>query len=409
LKYSEEDRKAILLFAFIFWISFILVAYTYIGYPLLLMPLARLRHRADTPDASYNPSVTLLIAAFNEEEAIGLKMKNSLELDYPRSHLHILVVADGSVDKTCDMVRGYEAQGVELIYMKKRLGKMAAITRAVPMARGEIIVFSDANNLYSPKAIRELVKHFSIPDVGAVSGAKSIIEDESSLSTSEGLYWKYESFIKKQETRFNSCVSVAGEIFAIRKELFQAPPDKVINDDFYIAMQIARQGYQIVYEPEAKSYEKVSKTALDEITRRARIIAGRYQAIALSHKLLTLRRPVLAWQVVSHKFLRPLVPFAMIGMVLANILLLLFPVHESSNVNALLGLKAPYNWMLLAAQAAFYGAAWYGSGIDKKGVLGKVLYLPAFLVSSNYAALVGLYRFLTGGQSVLWDRVQRKH
>jgi biofilm PGA synthesis N-glycosyltransferase PgaC len=361
------------------------------------------------PDTSYTPSVTLLIAAYNEEEAIGLKMKNSLELDYPRSHLHILVVADGSVDKTCDIVSSFEGPGVELICMNERQGKMAAITRAVPMARGEILVFSDANNLYDPNAIRALVKHFSVPDVGAVSGAKSIIEDESSLSQSEGLYWKYESFIKKQETRFNSCVSVAGEIFAIRRKLFEAPPDKVINDDFYIAMKIARQGYQIVYEPEAKSYEKVSKTASDEIVRRARIIAGRYQAIVLSRRLLSLRRPVLSWQVISHKFLRPLVPFAMIGMILANILLILFPVHESAGFNALFGLKAPYNWMLLAAQAVFYGAAWYGSRIDKKGTLGKVLYLPTFLVNSNYAALVGFYKFLTGRQSVLWDRVQRKN
>jgi cellulose synthase/poly-beta-1,6-N-acetylglucosamine synthase-like glycosyltransferase len=351
----------------------------------------------------------LLIAAFNEEEAIEQKMNNSLELDYPKSRLHILVVADGSVDKTCDIVRSYEDRGIELIYHKKRLGKMAAITSAIPMVRGEIIVFSDANNLYDSNTVRELVKHFNVPDVGVVSGAKSIIEDESSLSKSEGLYWKYESFIKQQETRFNCCVSVAGEILAIRKELFESPPDKVINDDFYIAMQIARQGYQIVYEPEARSYEKVSKTAPDEIIRRSRIIAGRYQAIAFIHKLLTLRRPVLAWQVISHKFLRPLVPFAMIGMVLANIMLILFPVYESANVNALFGLKVPYNWMLLAAQAVFYGAAWYGSRIDKKGALGKALYLPAFLVNSNYAALVGLYRFLTGRQSVLWDRVQRKN
>ena len=180
-----------------------MILYTYAGYPLLLALLARTR-RKPAPYPAAQPLVTLLIAAYKEEAVIARKLDNSLELDYPRERLQILVAADGSDDRSAEIVQGYADHGVELNYTPERGGKMAAINRAMPNARGEIVVFSDANNMYDPRAIRELIAPFADPKVGAVTGAKTIVQDEGGLSESEGLYWKYESFIKKQETRLNA-------------------------------------------------------------------------------------------------------------------------------------------------------------------------------------------------------------
>lgn len=390
----------------IFWCSILSILYAYAGYPLLLALLARIRPRTlRIGQGDFTPSVTLLIAAYNEQAVIGKKLDNALALDYPPRLLQILVAADGSDDKTPEIVRAYAAQGVELNFASERRGKMAAITSAMTRARGEIIVFSDANNHYQADTLRELIRPFSDPAVGVVSGAKSIEKDGSALGSSEGLYWKYESFIKKQEALIGNCVSVAGEILAIRKELFEPPPPSVINDDFFIAMQIARKGYRIAYAPDARSVEPVSPTAGDEISRRSRIIAGRYQVISMANRFLTLRSPLLFWQVVSHKFLRPLVPIFMISALASNIWAAAFPAGDGTA--GILRLAPPYGLAALLVQSLFYAAAIAGSRFSTGGRLGRILYLPAFLVNSNYAALIGLYRFLTKKQSVLWERVSR--
>lgn len=386
----------------LFWLCVGTVGYTYAGYPLALTLLARLR-RSPQPFPPATPSVTLLVAAYNEEQVIGAKIENSLALDYPPDRLQILVAADGSDDETAAIVGAYAPRGVELSYSPARRGKMAAINRAMARARGEIVVFSDANNMYEPGALCALVAPFADPRIGASTGAKHIVESGEALGASEGLYWKYESFIKKQETRLGSCTGVAGEILAIRRELFELAPERVINDDFYMAMRIVRRGYRCVYVPEARSSEPVSLTAQDEVARRSRIVAGRYQAISLAPSILSLRRPLVAWQVISHKFLRPLVPLAMIGAAAANLAAV---VRAPSG--GLARLAPPYSWVMLGLQSAFYGAAWLGGRTGRGGVLGKLLYVPTFLVNSNYAALHGLYRFLFGRQNQLWQRVQRR-
>ena len=391
----------------LFWFFVFSIFYTYAGYPFLVTLLARLRPdwmpiiRSRAKQLPL-PSVTLLIAAYNEEEVIAQKLENCLELDYPRDQLQILVAADGSDDRTPEMVRAFAGRGVELSYSPPRRGKMAAINRAVPLARGEIIVFSDANNLYAPDTLRELVVPFVDPSVGGVSGAKTIVKGDGSLGESEGLYWRYESFIKQQETRLGTCTGVAGEILAIRRHLFESPPDSIINDDFYMGMRLLKRGYRIVYAPKARSFERVSPSAQDEVTRRARIVAGRYQAISLAHELLP-AHPVVAWQVISHKFMRPLVPLAMIGALLTNLIAVVRPTDKQDQ--PLRHLAPPLNWLLLLLQVLFYTLA--SLPIERKGVLGKVLYLPTFLLNSNKAALMGLYRFITKRQSTLWKRVPR--
>ena len=390
---------------FLFWLCLSLILYTYVGYPVLLTILARLRPSPSTPPTADLPTVTLLIAAYNEAAVIAQKIENSLELDYPADRLQILITADGSQDETPAIVEQFAAQGVQLLYSPPRRGKMAAINRALPHATGQIIVFSDANNSYAADTIQQLVIPFANPEVGAVSGAKLILKGDGVLGHSEGLYWKYESYIKKQETVIGSCAGVAGEIFSLRRDLFETPPDHIINDDFYMAMRLIRRGHRVVYAPQARSYERVSLSAQDEVDRRSRIIAGRYQAIGLAGQLLPWSRPLTAWQIISHKYLRPLVPLAMIGVLLTNILALLIP--SATTDLSLMRLTAPFATLFLLGQALFYGAAWLGGRVSH-GHLGKLLYLPHFLLNSNWAALVGLYRYLTGQQTTLWQRVNRR-
>ena len=390
--------------AWLFWLSVAFIAYVYAGYPLALALLARLR-RARSYDFPGTPSVTLLIAAYNEEDVLEKKLTNSLELDYPRDRLQIVVAADGSDDRTAEIARSFAGRGVQLSYHPERRGKTAAINRAMPVATGEIVVFSDANNLYARDALRELTSPFGDRSVGAVTGAKTVTRGDGALGESEGLYWRYESFIKRQETRLGTCTGVTGEILAVRRELFEPPPDNVINDDFYIGMWVIRQGRRVVYAPRARSFERVSQCAQDEVARRARIVAGRFQALLMAHKLLP-ARPLVAWQVISHKFSRPLLPLAMICALVTNVI----AVSQAPQAEgpAVLSLAAPYGWILLAGQAVFYAAALLPrAGLKLSGTAGRLLYLPSFLVDSNFAALIGLVRFATRRQSTRWRRVRR--
>ena len=335
------------------------------------------------------------------------KIKNSLAIDYPKELFQVLIVSDGSADKTSEIVKRYINYGIENLHEPERRGKMAAINRAWPQVRGEIVVFSDANNYYQPDTLLNLVQPFADPAVGAVTGAKVIGKGDGSLGASEGLYWKYESFIKKQESRAGSCTSAAGEVLAIRKNLYSSPPDHVINDDFFMAMQVIRKGFRLLYIPEARSTERVSASAQDEIARRTRINAGRFQAIAMAGQILPLTRPLLVWQILSHKFMRPIVPFFMIGAAVFNLLAVLFP----PPTQGFWILSRPYSLIFLAVQIVFYGLAWLGTTTMSRGNQSRfmrLLYLPTFLTNSNYAALMGFFRFLRGNQSHLWERVQRR-
>jgi cellulose synthase/poly-beta-1,6-N-acetylglucosamine synthase-like glycosyltransferase len=380
----------------LFWACVGSIAYTYFGYPLILAALARLRGRPPTVVADHLPAVTLLIAAYNERDVIGRKLENSLSLDYPRGKLQILVAADGSTDDTPSVAQRYANRGVEVSFTPERRGKVAAINHAMESARGGIVVFSDANNDYDRGALRELVRPFADATVGGVVGAKRVAAGDGSLSEAEGLYWRYESFIRSRESDLGSCTGAVGEIFAIRRALFEPPPEGIICDDFYIATRLLRRGHRIVYRPEARSTERVSPSADGELKRRANIVAGRYQAMLLAHRLLPFRRPVLVWQIVSHKFMRPLVPLAMVAAAASNVVL-------AARAGALLYRS------LLVGQVAFYGLAELGRRVGHRGGLGRVLYLPTYLVYSNLAALAGLIRFLVRRRTMhLWERVPRR-
>ncbi|MCP4141131.1 MAG: glycosyltransferase family 2 protein [Chloroflexi bacterium] len=389
--------------AIIFWTSIFLIIYAYFGYPALVWFFAKFK-RKESKKEFYEPSVTLLIAAYNESAAIGKKIENALELDYPREKFQILITNDGSEDGTGEIVRSYADRGVEMVSGEKRQGKMMALKRGMKAARGEIIMMSDATNTYSLNTVKALVEPFVDPSVGIASGAKLVPKGDGVLGSSEGLYWKYESWIKKEETKLGSCINVTGEIYAFRKPLFGSPPDSIINDDFYMMMNVLKQGYRVVYTPDAQSWERVSQTATDEIERRARINAGRYQAMVMASKYLPFDRPLVVWQVISHKFSRPLVPFGMILAFITNFLALIFPVQEGSGFFLL---SPPWNKIFFGLQIAFYLLALVGRYINK-GLIGKILYLPTFLVNSNWAALKGFWRFASRRQTTLWERVQRR-
>ncbi len=380
-----------------------LILYTYLGYPVLLAVLARLRPRPHH-SAPHTPTVTILIAAYNEETTIEAKITNSLALDYPAEKRQILVAADGSQDGTAAIVAAYAHRGVELSYEPTRRGKMAAINRAMPQASGEIIVFSDANNFYQPNTLSELVKPFADPQVGVTSGAKLISAGDGVLGETEGLYWRYEAFIKQKETTLGSCVGVAGEVMALRRDLFTPPPADIINDDFYLAIRALQQGYRVVYVPTARSIERVSPTARDEVTRRTRIIAGRYQAMGRGRDLLPWHQPLLVWQIISHKYFRPLVPLAMITALLANV----GAVWPWGTHRAKTARPRRLAWAMLGLQSIFYALALVGRSVQFGGKAGKLLYVPVYLLNSNAAALSGLVRFLRRQQTAQWQRVARR-
>lgn len=383
----------------LFWISFIFLIYVYLGYPLLIALLARLRRRAERPKAEL-PFISLIIAAYNEEKVLREKLANALELIYPQERLEIIVAADGSNDGTCDVVKEFAPQGVKLSFSPERRGKLAAMAHAVESAAGEVLVFSDANNFFLPCSFQYLLQPFADEHVGASTGAKHVRSEGDTLSSSEGLYWKYESWIKQNESRMNTCTAAAGEILAVRKTLFPHIPTGVINDDFYILLSIIRAGYRVAYVPQAESWERVSQAQQDEVKRRARITAGRFQALAHSWRWLPWNSPLAIWQIFSHKYFRLFIPFAMLLALFANLAVVLAARFGQWTAGAWAG------WML-AGQAVFYALALLGRRMDFRGPF-KVFYLPAFLVSSNLATLLGFFRHVQQDQAVSWERVNRR-
>mgnify|MGYP001199886995 FL=1 len=380
-------------FAVLTLFSFGVLGYHYGLYPLLMAAWAR-RQRPSTPPPLFTPPVSLIIAAYNEAPVIAAKLENSLALAYPPDLLQIIVVTDGSTDGTPALASSYVNQGVKLLHEPQRRGKSAAINRAMSAATGEIVVFSDANAFYRPDALLKLTRHFQNGRVGGVSGQKTVQSGATAVSQSSGLYWKYESAIKKWESRVGSTVAVVGEMLALRRSLFAAIPPAVINDDAYLAVQILRQGYNVLYEPEAVCWETASSSTAHELIRRRRISAGRYQLL-FKPDWWPWRNPLALFQLISHKFLRLLLPFFMIAALVTN--------------SAAVVRRPAALWLRLALLGQFmlYGLAglgWLAEKFQKSARIATAVY---YVVSGNFSALQGLWRLLSGKQSVLWEKAQR--
>jgi len=368
-----------------------LIAYTFAGYPAIMALLARLRPRPARADPALEPSVSLVVVAYNEADVIDRRLDNCLALDYPRERLELMVAADGSDDGTAEIAA--RRDGVRVLHRRERRGKLAAMNRAAEVARGDVLVFSDANNDYERGALRALVAPFADPAVGVVTGRKAIDDGSGrALDQAEGLYWRYESRLKEWESRVGSVTAVAGEILAFRRAAFPAPPPGTMNEDFVQALLAAAAGWRVVYVPEALSLERASATIEDEATRRSRLVTGRWQALARMLPRLARRNPALAWQVVSHKGLRPLVPAAL---------------AVALGANAALARDRRWARAALLGQAAFYGAAAAGAREERRGRRHKALYLPYFFCRMNLATLHGLRDFALGRHEAVWARVRR--
>ena len=375
------------------WLFIGLIVYVYVGYPVLMAVWGHFLDRKLRLDAT-PPTVTIIVAAYNEEGVIAEKIENTLKLEYPRDHLQILVVADGSSDRTELISRTYGAEGVAVLADPVRAGKSAAINHGAGVANGDILVLSDANANYRPDAIEKLVRNFGDPTVGVASGRKTVISGAGEFAQAEGSYWKYESFIKSSETRSGSTAGVVGEIIAIRRELFERIPQNIINDDFFLALTAMRKGYRVIYEREAVSWELPSNSMADDALRRRRITAGRYQQLFM----LGLWGKVGAsnlFRIVSHKFLRLLLPFFMLGALVLN-------------ATAVMISSAPTPLVLtLLAQIICYLAAFAGFVLQRLGRKAPILSAAYYLVSANVASAAGLARYVLGRESVLWEKASR--
>jgi cellulose synthase/poly-beta-1,6-N-acetylglucosamine synthase-like glycosyltransferase len=367
------------------------VVYTYLGYPLLLWLLATLFGR-EARTAPITPRLTLLICAYNEEETIARKLENSFALDYPAERLEIMVVSDGCADRTDEIVASYADRGVRLVRQAVRQGKVSGLNFGMREATGEIVVCSDANAMYRPDALRQLVRHFADPAVGMVAGAKRLLGQDG-VAQAEGLYWRYEGALKRLDSRLSSVMGATGEIFAIRRALWREVPRDTVIEDFVISMGLVRDGHRVVYDPTAVSEEEASPSFGEEYKRKVRIVAGAWQAIGRLWPLLLPTYGVVWLQYVSHRVLRwTLVPLLLPVLLLVNFLL----ADQSGAYLALFG-----------AQLALYGLAVVGFVLHRLGIRWKLFYVPFYFAYLNLSALAGAWRFARGAQPVTWEKVRR--
>ncbi|HEY0667189.1 MAG TPA: glycosyltransferase family 2 protein [Sphingobacteriaceae bacterium] len=385
-----------------FWICFFIILYTFLGYGILLYILKSIKQLFVKPvehhiNAEY-PSVSILVAAYNEEDIIEAKIQNCLQLNYPKNKLELIFVTDGSSDNTPEIVGKFSE--VKLFHENTRAGKMAAIKRVIPQISGEITVFTDANTFLNKEALLLLVKHYQNPKVGAVAGEKKIVVDASADASSagEGFYWKYESALKKWDYDLYSNVGAAGELFSIRTALYEPVESDTIIDDHMIAMRIAEKGYIIAYEPGAYAVETASADTSEELKRKIRIAAGGIQSIyRLKRAANPFVYPLLTFQYISHRVLRwTVTPWLMILMFLLNIAICI---------------KYPENnlyLVTLALQILFYIASFVGWILERKKIKLKIAFIPFYFTMMNYAVIAGTIRFYKGQQSAAWEKSKRK-
>lgn len=379
----------------LFWCAVGAIIYVYAGYPLLLWLVSRLGGRRPVALDSIEPAVTLFVSAYNEEEVIGAKIENCLALDYPPGRLEIMVISDCSSDRTDQIAAQYAARGVKLLRMPARGGKTAGLNAGVREARGEILVFTDANAMFDARAVRMLVRNFADPQVGAVTGeSRYQPPGDGRAAHSEGLYWHYELWIKRLESATGSLVGGDGAIYAIRRRLYRdlAPSDL---SDFVNPLQIVSAGYRNVYETEAFSSEHAGDSFAKEYRRKVRIVNRAWRGMmSMARVLNPLRYGWFAVKAISHKLLRWLVPLFMLAALLANLYLL--------------GRGGIYT-LAFAAQVTFYLLALIG-WLQVRGATppGRLVAIPYYFVLVNWASLRGILDSLRGETYTTWTTVREK-
>jgi cellulose synthase/poly-beta-1,6-N-acetylglucosamine synthase-like glycosyltransferase len=382
----------------IFWLGALVVLYTYLGYPLAVAALARARRRR-VRRGEIQPSVSVVMAVWNEAGTLERRILNLLDQFYPPDKLEIVVVSDGSRDATDEILQRIAAEQprVRPVLLARNQGKAVALNEGVAAATGELIVFADARQHFAPNAIRKLAKNFVDPRVGSVSGELELLtaprDPTTAVAANVGLYWRYEKWIRKNESAFGSMLGATGAIYAIRRELFRPLPPGTLLDDFLVPMRIVLAGRRAVFDGRAIATDRVSTRAGQEFSRKVRTLAGNFQAFALEPgMLLPWSNPATWLQVWSHKVLRLLVPWALLAMLPASLAL--------AWDDPLLGLLA-------CAQIVFYGLAFIGWLAERRGrpSPSRLIGLPYTFTVLNLAAAVGLVVWLRGGSS---RRVWRK-
>jgi cellulose synthase/poly-beta-1,6-N-acetylglucosamine synthase-like glycosyltransferase len=340
------------------------------------------------------PQVTLLIAAYNERDILMEKVRNSYALSYPADLLDIVFVTDGSTDGSDEML--YDLPLVRVFHLPKREGKLAAVNRAMEKVKSPIVVLTDANCMLNKEALYNIVRHYNDPQVGAVSGEKRVVATGDSSGQGEGLYWKYESYLKKLDSELYSVVGAAGELFSFRRELFKSLPTNTIIEDFVLSMDIAAKGYRVIYEPRAIAEEAPSANLKEEWKRKVRICAGGFQAIGVFSFLLKPNRfSILSFQFFSHRLLR----WAVAPFLLPIIFIL-------SAWNAHQGMV--FYQYFFAVQLIAYGVAAVGLLYTKQAQLPRLVSIPFQFLMMNAAAYAGLLRFWKGNQSSVWEKAKRQ-
>jgi len=341
--------------------------------------------------------VTIIITAYNEEKVLKEKIENTLTLDYPPDKLTILFVTDGSADNSEKIISGYSS--IKLLHQPERQGKYAAIKRAMKIVGTPIVIFSDANSILNSKCIKNIVSHYSDKKVGGVAGEKKIMIDQnaSSVGLAEGIYWQYESVMKKLDADFYTVVGAAGELFSIRTALFKEFDNDLILDDFVISMQVCLQGYKIDYEPGAYASESPTISLFEEEKRKVRISAGAFQSFRYIKGCMNIfKYPKLSFQFISRRFLRWFFcPWMLVFLLITNIIIVSEGMHGFF-----------YNWILYA-QIISYLIVLSGWIYIRNGKNAGLLIVPFYFVFMNYCLVRGFFNFLSGKQTVLWEKSKR--
>jgi len=371
---------------------------------MLLFALVKLKRLFNKPivrtiDQNELPEITLFIPAYNEKDYVKQKMDNSMALNYPKDKLKIIWVTDGSDDGTNKLLNAYDNVG--LFHKDQRNGKINAMNRVMPFVMSPIVVFSDANTLLGNNSLLNIAKCFNDPKVGCVSGEKRIFnkEKDGAAGAGEGLYWRYESTLKKWDAELYSAVGAAGELFAIRTQLYNEVEPDTLLDDFIISLRVAQQGYTIQYNPEAYAVESASANVSEELKRKVRISAGGIQSvIRLASLLNVFKYGTLSFQYISHRVLRwTITPLCLILLVPVSALLAV-----SEGITEL-GFYASFFWL----QLAMYTAALIGWLLEQRSTRIKVLFVPYYFFIMNLSVVLGFMRFINNNQSVNWERAKR--
>lgn len=384
----------------IFFTSLAIVFYTYIGYGIILWLMVKIKTLFATPEKHEStdlPDVTLFIAAYNEESVIEEKMKNCRALNYPGDKLNIVWVTDGSNDSTNEMLAGYN--DVTVLFERQRCGKTAAINRGMQYIYTPVVIFTDANTMINPEAVREIVKCFENPAVGCVAGEKriAVLEKDGAAAGGEGLYWKYESALKSLDSKLKTAVGAAGELFAIRRDLFTLMDNDTLLDDFILSMRIAAQGYKIEYCDRAYAVESGSADMKEEEKRKVRIAAGGLQSIWRLRALLNIfRYGMMSFQYISHRVLRwsvtPLLLFLLLPL---NIIIVAIDPHH------------PLYAVILILQILFYAAGLWGYYLSKKAINNKLLYIPYYFLFMNINVIKGFFYLRRKKGNGAWEKAKR--